>query len=140
VVDDWRSAIDRLFGQIRAWLADSDPSGIIQIEEREHEVQEEGLGVYRVPRLDLRAFGKSVAIIPKAIHTIASARPPQKSVSERASGRIDITNEVRRYVLYRFRDDTGSDIWMINDRASFGEKERPLTQQVFEAVLLGNFR
>jgi hypothetical protein len=84
VVDDWRSAIERLFGQIRVWLADSDPSGVIQIEQHEHEVREEGLGVYHVPRLDLRAFGKSVGIIPKAIRTIGTARPPQKSVPERA--------------------------------------------------------
>ena len=53
-INDWRSSIDRLYTQIRIWLADSDPGGIIQIERREHEVTEEGLGAYRVPRLDLR--------------------------------------------------------------------------------------
>ena len=140
VIDDWRSSVDRLYDQIRVWLADSDPSGVIQIERREHEVREEGLGTYRVPRLDLRAFGKSVGIIPKAIHTIGSARPPQKSVPERASGRIDITDEIRRYILYRLRDEAGSDIWMINDSPGRGLKDMPFTQEKFEAALLSYFR
>jgi hypothetical protein len=140
VIDDWRSSVDRLYGQIRGWLADSDPSGIIKIEPSEHKVKEEGLGVYRVPRLDLRAFGKWVGIVPKAIHTVGSARPPQKSVPERASGRIDITDEVRRYILYRLRDEAGSDIWIINDNPLRGLADKPLTQQNFEAALMSYFR
>ena len=78
-INDWRISIDQLYAQIRIWLADSDPNGIIQIERREHEVKEEGLGSYRVPRLDFRALGKIVAIIPKAIHTIGLAQSPQNS-------------------------------------------------------------
>src|SRR5437016_9144663 len=83
VIAEWRTAIEQLFAQIRSWLADSDPDGFIEIEERDQELREEGLGRYRVPRLDLRVFGKWIGIIPKARQTIGSAQPPRASAPER---------------------------------------------------------
>jgi hypothetical protein len=137
-IDEWRKAIEGLFGQIRGWLADSDPDGIIQIEQTDHEVREEGLGRYRVPRLDLRAFGKWVGIIPKARNTVATARPPQKSAPDRATGRVDMTDELVRYILFRFPKEGGGDVWLIDDLRSNGPK--PLDQQAFEAALMSYLR
>jgi len=109
VVDEWRRAIETLFRQIRIWLAASDPDGLITISQKDdYEVREPDLGRYCVPRLDLRAFGKWIGIIPKARHTVAGATPPQKAASERATGRVDITDETRRYVLYRFPQEGGA--------------------------------
>ena len=34
--EEWRSAVLRLFKDIRSWLAESDPDKIIKIEERKH--------------------------------------------------------------------------------------------------------
>src|SRR5207245_3718035 len=90
----------------------SDPEGLIEIQEAQQDVTEPGLGRYRVPRLDLRAFGKWIGIIPKARKTVGTATPPQKSAPERAAGRVDITDELRRYVLYRFQD--GNEVWLID--------------------------
>src|SRR5258707_1241515 len=112
-IDEWRTAIEHLFDQIRAWLKESDPEGLIEIEPSQAEVREPGLGRYRVPRLDLRAFGKWIGIIPKARKTVGTATPPQKSAPERAEGRVDITDELRRYVLYRFRQGN-TDVWLID--------------------------
>src|SRR5260370_20785057 len=89
VVEEWRTALEVLFRQIRGWLADSDTDGIIQIEQKEHDLTEGDLGRYRVPRLDLRALGKWIGIIPKARKTVGAARPPLKSAPERAIGRVD---------------------------------------------------
>jgi hypothetical protein len=113
IIDEWRAAIERLFVQIRQWLKESDPEGFIEIEEKQQDVREPGLGYYRVPRLDLRAFGKWIGIIPKARRTVATAQPPRKSAPERAEGRVDITDELRRYVLYRFREE-GRDVWLVD--------------------------
>jgi hypothetical protein len=137
VVDDWRMAIQRLFDQMRAWLRESDPDGIIKIEMRPHELAEEGLGRYLVPRMDLTAFGKWVGIIPKARNTIASAQLPQKAAPERALGRVDITDEIRRYVLYRFPQEGADDVWMFEDLRS---EPKPLEQQTFETALMSYFR
>src|SRR5262245_25516796 len=101
VIDEWHGAVEQLFEQIRAWLANSDPDRTIEIKQGKQEVTEPGLGRYDVPRLDLRFFGKWVGIIPKARMTVAAARPTLKAAPEQAAGRVDITDELRRYVLFR---------------------------------------
>lgn len=156
IIDEWRTAIENLFSQIRGWLKESDPKEVIKIEESQEEVKEPGLGPYRVPRLNLRAFGKWVGVVPKARRTVGAAKPPQKSVPERAEGRVDITDELRRYVLYRFKEN-GSDVWLIDGLQGGGyevdEKEwpgqvkyiprpepRPLDQETFEKALMSYLR
>lgn len=154
-IDDWRTSIERLFEQIRGWLKESDPAGLIEIEGNEQVITEPGLGRYCVPRLDLRAFGKWIGIIPKARRTVGTATPPQKSAPQRAEGRVDITDELRRFVLYRFRED-GRDVWLIDglergyeeaDKAWPGTvryepraKPRPLDQEAFESALMSYLR
>ena len=81
--------------------------------ESQEAVTEPGLGRYRPPRLNLRFFGKWIGIIPKARKTVGKAQPPQKSAPERAQGRVDITDELRRYVLYRFQNGS-EDVWLID--------------------------
>jgi hypothetical protein len=135
-VEEWRSAVEQLFAHLRGWLRESDPTGIIQIEEGHENLTERGLGRYRIPRLNLQAFGKWIGIIPKARHTVATAQPPQRTAPQRAAGRVDITDELRRYVLYRFRED-GRDVWLIDDLES-GPK--PLDQDAFERALMSYLR
>jgi hypothetical protein len=136
VIDEWRAAVENLFRQMKTWLAESDPDGVIEVKERQHEVREPGLGRYEVPRLDLNAFGTWIGIIPKARKTVGSATPPRKTVPERATGRVDITDEVRRYVLYRFRDED-HDLWLIDDSRA---EPKPLDQQAFEKALMSYLR
>jgi hypothetical protein len=135
-LEEWRGAIERLFAQLSAWLKEDDPGGVIEIERSQWEVTEPGLGRYRIPRLDLRAFGKWIGIIPKARHTVGRASPPQKSAPQRADGRVDITDELRRYVLYRFRED-GRDSWVIDDYES---DPKPLDKEAFERALMSYLR
>jgi hypothetical protein len=135
-VEEWRAAIEQLFAQLRHWLKESDPEGVIEIEESHQDLTEPGLGRYRVPRLNLRAFGKWVGIIPKARNTVGTAQPPQKSAPQRAAGRVDITDELQRYVLYRFQED-GRDVWLIDDLES-GQK--PLDREAFERALMSYLR
>jgi len=136
VVDEWRTAVEKLFRQMRAWLAESDPDGVIEIKEQQQEVREPGLGRYHVPRLDLHAFGTWIGIIPKARQTVATARPPRVAAPQRAVGRVDITDELRRYVLFRFRDGD-RDVWLIEDADS---KSKPFDHEAFEAALLSYLR
>ena len=138
-VDEWRAAIDQLVSQVRKWLAESDAEGIIKIKARDPELVEEGMGRYRVPRLDLHVFGKWIGIIPKARNTIASATPPPRSAPVRATGRVDITDEVRRYILYRFPQDDAGDMWLIDDLRP-GTPQKLLDQQTFEAALMSYLR
>jgi hypothetical protein len=140
-VEQWRASIDRLYQKIRTWLADSDPNGLIKIEQREHEVSEPRIGVYHVPRLDLRAFGSSVGIIPNVIHTVGTVLPPNGTISKRASGRVDITDDVHRSIVYLYRDEEGRESWWMLDKPFAGtSQDKEFTKQDFETILLRYFR
>ena len=72
-------------------------------------------------------------ILPKARLNMKNAAPPQKSLPANAAGRMDITDEIRRYVLYRIQK--GQDYqWVIDDLTS-GEL-RPLDRPRFEEALM----
>jgi hypothetical protein len=149
-VDEWHAAVKRLFSEMRAWLKESDPDGFIEVKEGEQKITEPGLGEYRVPRLDLHAFGKWVGIIPKARGTVSAAHPPQKAAPGRAIGRVDITDELRRYVLYRVQEN-GREAWVIDDlppeKAWPGQiqyiprsEPKPLDKDAFEKALMSYLR
>lgn len=153
-IEEWQAAVAHLFADIRKWLKECDPEGVIEIRESQAEIREPGLGYYFVPRLDLRAFGKWIGIIPKARRTMDTAKPPQKLAPERAQGRVDITDEIRRYVLYRFPDAAG-DVWLIDglervyDDTEMGPGEvryvprsepKPFDQAAFEKALVSYLR
>ena len=114
LVAEWREAIERLFAEIKGWLKESDPEGVIDIEEGQQEVNEPGIGRYRVPRLNLGVLGKWIGIIPKARSTNRTAKLSEPSAPSKAEGRVDITDEVVRYLLYRFKEGD-KDVWYIED-------------------------
>jgi hypothetical protein len=137
-VEEWRTSVEKLFANIREWLKESDSDAVIEIKETEEDVNEPGLGRYRVPRLDLRVFGKWVGVIPKARRTVGTAKPPRKSAPEQAQGRVDITDELRRFVLYRFAEGD-RDVWVI-DGLSDADVPRPFDQEAFEKALMSYIR
>ena len=144
IIEEWQSALDRLFAQFRTWLAESDPTRILAIEEAKAEVNEEYLGRYQVPRIDIKAFDLWLAIIPKARFNVRTARPPQYdapewatySDAEHLTGRVDITNEITRFVLYRYPDPEGN-TWYIEGPLDAGPK--PLTRELFEEAITRYF-
>lgn len=137
IIDEWVRAVDSLFAKLREWLSNADPNRILQVEEVKTEVNEPNMGRYFAPRLNIRAFGKWVGIIPKARKTVGTARPPQPGAPDAATGRVDITDEVRRYVLYRF-DRNGEDSWFIEGPSS--DSLQDLTQGQFEEALMSYFQ
>ena len=137
-IEEWQGAVDGLFTRLENWLIAADPERIIQRERSQIEVNEPGLGRYSISRLNLQAFGKWVGLIPKARKTVKRAAPQQQGAPERATGRVDITDEIRRYVLYRFRQGE-EEQWFIHDTTSDGEMQ-PLTAERFESALVGYFQ
>lgn len=131
-VAEWRAAVERLLALIQNWLKESDPDGLLKQEVNEWEVNEQGMGKYTVPRLDISGFGRLMWVVPKARNTIATAHPPQWKAPERAAGRVDLSNELKRYVLYRFKADP-DDVWMIDDLTT-GMKL--FDREQFEAALM----
>lgn len=135
IIVEWKEAVQQLLDEIRVWLRDADPDGLLSIEQDEWEVTEEKLGRYSVPRLDIKGLGRSLAVIPKSRYVVATSLPNGTGKSVRGTGRVDLTwvdSEAKRYHLYRFPGD-GSDIWMIDDRKSIPS---PLNRERFEAALM----
>src|SRR5580693_5954784 len=94
VIEDWNYSLEGLFSKIREWLRSSDPDGILRITDKKCDLNEEGLGKYTVPCLEIRGLERWIALVPKARYNVATARPPQKGMTERATGRVDITDEI----------------------------------------------
>jgi hypothetical protein len=136
LIAEWVQAIERLFAQLCAWLETADPERILQVEKVNVEVHEPNVGHYLAPRLNIRAFGKWIGIIPKARKTVGTARPPRPGAPAHATGRVDITDEIRRYVLYRFEgEEDGS--WFVE--GPLDDSLKILTQELFEEALMSYF-
>lgn len=135
-IDEWNESILELFSQLRSWLSSSDPDRILNVRQSEIRIIEPRLGTYTTHRLDIQGLGQWIGIIPKARYTIANAKPPHGSVPERATGRVDITNELKRFALYRFKDG-GHDSWMMSDLET---EAVPLDQAAFEKAIMSFLR
>jgi hypothetical protein len=70
--------------------------------------------------------------------TVKRASPQQNGAPEQATGRVDITDELRRFVLYRFGEGQNEQ-WLIDDTATKSELQ-PLTAERFESALMGYFQ
>lgn len=137
IIDEWKESLMELYQTLRDWLSEADPKHILQVKQGVRALTEPSLGQYEVPDLSIRAFGKWVGVIPKARKTVGTAIPPQLNAPVRATGRVDITDEIRRYCLYRFQDGT-QDRWYIVDPTTDVQEE--LTQQRFEAAVSSYFQ
>lgn len=139
LVEDWKATVSRLLTQLEKWLGAADPNGLIEHDRSQVEVSEPGLGRYSTDRLNLRAFGKWVGVIPKARKAVRRAAPHQPRAPEQATGRVDITDEIRRYVLYRIGEGE-QEQWVVDDTASGTGELQPLTADRFESALLSYFQ
>ena len=134
IIPELLGAIANLFGQIREWLDASDPDGMLRLKEGKIELSERGLGRYRVPRLDILAFGERIGIVPEVRLVAGMGSPPPSIATERPAGLVGIADGVRRYWLYRFRGATG-DRWFVESSELAGNA-RLLTRSLFEEILL----
>lgn len=128
--EEWVAAVKRLLEQIRIWVAEADPQGILSVIPFEIERAEPDLGVYRVPALRIGLGDAAVEIRPLArkTHGFIEARG---EASVPAEGRVDIVTGGRQYILYRSLLG-GRETWYALD-----DKFRPcpLDRAELEAIL-----
>ncbi|MBV9122251.1 MAG: hypothetical protein JO112_02685 [Planctomycetes bacterium] len=111
--EEWIAAVSRLMEQLRTWLAEADPAGVLEIVPMELEKAEPGLGSYRIPGLKINLGEAGVQVVPVGRNVVGIVGP-QGEVGVRAEGRVDITDGIRRYLLYRtFKD--GQEQWFALD-------------------------
>jgi hypothetical protein len=66
---EWLGALNRLFAQIRDFLQEADPEGLIEIVGYEVERVEERLGIYDAPALKIRLNTASADVLPVGLNT-----------------------------------------------------------------------
>jgi len=112
--EEWLGAIKQLLDQIRGWLRDSDPEGLLDIEPYEVARTEKDLGTYDAPALKIRLGAGEIDVLPMGREIPFMAIRGASGDATQFAGRIDITDGFRKYNLFREVRD-GNDRWQIKD-------------------------
>ena len=119
-IAEWQGAVRRLLDQLRGWVREADPGGVIEIVEGEQRLIEGGLGEYTAPRLGFRLEAVREAwVVPKARNDITSLAPPSGGPPRRSAGLVVVAEggwgaEIgpTKYYLHRLADG-GTDHWYV---------------------------
>jgi hypothetical protein len=128
--DEWIAAVGRLMAQLRAWLGEADPRRVLEVIPIDMEKAEPGLGIYRISGLKISLGDAAVQVVPVA-RNVVGVVGPQGDVGIRAEGRVDITDGIRRYILYRTLQG-GQEKWFALDERF---QAAPLDRGRLEAIL-----
>jgi hypothetical protein len=128
--DEWIAAVSRLMEKLGAWLAESDPKKVLDVVPIEHRSIEPNLGIYIAPGLRI-SLNQTVVDVAPIGRNVISTIAPHGNAGVRSEGRVDITDGVRKYMLYRTLKD-GQEIWYAVDERF---QAAPLDRSRFEAIL-----
>lgn len=130
--DEWIAAVDRFNQDVKTWLEQDDPERLLTIEERTYELREEGIGTYRVPGLLIGLGPREVRLEPIARFVAGPLSSSGIIHIPRAYGRIDLTNRLKKYMIFR-TDLKLEGPWKMIEQD--GYVLRPLAREPFEEAL-----
>jgi hypothetical protein len=128
---EWIAAVERLLGQIKDWLGQADPERILRIDEAPLRIGEQGLGTYEIPGLTIGLGTREVRIKPVARHVLAPLRVTGRMHVPRAYGRVDLTNGLDRFMIFRTAKEP-DDRWTIIEED--GPLMKPFDRDSFESA------
>lgn len=118
LLKEWQRALSKLFSNIESWVAPAISEGL-ELKKGEVEIDEEELGKYIAPTLELEFEGIRVKIEPVG-RLVVGAR-----------GRVDVNSPLGVCHLVRLGPD--EDEWyLVCDSI---EAKKPLNKQIFEDLL-----
>src|SRR5262249_7175153 len=132
--EEWIAAIGRLLGTLRAWLAESDPNGLLDVVPLEIERAEPALGVYRVPSLKIGLGDVSVQVVPIGRDAVGFVGP-RGNGGIRTEGRVDITDGVRKYILYRTLQNQQEQWSVVDERFQVTPLDRSRLEEILQDLL-----
>jgi hypothetical protein len=109
---EWIAALDQFYEQIMSWIRESDSKGLLIIERMQIDRHEPRLGTYLAPALKISLGDAAVRVVPMGRDVRGSYRN-EAGTECRYEGRVDITDGLRKYVLYRVADE-GSQAWVVS--------------------------
>ncbi len=134
--DEWVAAVGRLLAQIRDWIAEADPGHVLTVEERTVTIREEMIGSYEVPALTIILGIRSVRVEPIARNVMGPLEQTRAYRPIRVFGRVDLTNGLEKYKIYRGSKEPDSRWFITNED---GYESRPFDRDAFEATLQSLF-
>lgn len=127
---EWIAALDQFYEQILSWIRESDPKGILIIERMEIARTEPRLGTYAAPALKIALGDEAVRVVPMGRDVRGSYRDDEGN-ERHYEGRVDITDDRRKYVLYRLAGE-GSRAWVVVGNSG---SPRPFDRGQLEVIL-----
>jgi hypothetical protein len=132
---EWLGAIDHLLDQIRDWLRESDPEGVLDVEPYQVSRTEHDLGTYDAPALKIRLGPGEVSILPMGRDVPFMAIRGASGAATTFAGRVDISDGFRKYNLYREVGE-GRDSWQVrDDRNRFTYLDKESLGQILQDLL-----
>lgn len=140
VVAEWQAALAALFPQLRQWLGESDPHGLLSLTPAEVVVREGRLGAYPAPSLTVTLGNRTASVVPRGRYSVGAVTAD--GVERRTTGLVEILDrdETPAYYLYRVTTDAG-DRWYA--QPAYGRYPDPdrggvvaLGRESFEAAVL----
>ena len=107
--------LDHLYEQILSWIQEADPKGLLIVERMELTRREPRLGTYTAPAMKISLGEAAVRVVPMGSDIHDSYRN-EDGTEGRYEGRVDITDDLHKYVLYRVADE-GSQAWIVVGRS-----------------------
>jgi hypothetical protein len=114
---EWIAAVDRLLAQIKDWLQQADERGILLIQEATFPLSEQGIGTYEIRSLTIGLGPREVRIKPVARFLAAPLRSNGVIHIPRPYGRVDMTNGLDKFKIFRTEKDP-TDRWTIVEQDS----------------------
>jgi hypothetical protein len=132
--DEWVAAVESLNQQVCAWIAASDPERILKTNQSQIVLREQGIGEYEIPGLVITLGTRIARLTPVARFALGPL--PDTGVGRflRTHGRVDFTNGLQTYSLYR--QFIQPDQWLIVDQDEPFRLD-PFRQESFESALQG---
>ena len=132
--EEWIAAVGRLVAQIKDWLGQADTKRILMIEEAPLRLSEQGLGTYEIPGLTIGLGPREVRIRPVARYVATPLRSSGVIFVPRVHGRVDMTNGLDKYLIFRVEMEP-RDRWSIIEQDS--SLLEPFDQDSFASALKG---
>jgi hypothetical protein len=134
---EWVSSVERLMTQAREWLEESDRETKILrlVVDDSNSIEEQEFGRYHVPSLQIGLGGKVVEMRPVARNVDGGIH--EGELYFQAQGRVDISDRVRNFIVYRIKKEHGQDRWTVvdPDRDIVTELDRSTFEAIVQSLL-----
>lgn len=131
LIEDWTTSVVALLAQLVRWLAEDDETRVLQVESGKIQLDEQGLGSYEIATLRIYLFARFADLIPAGRNVVGGVGK-HGELGYKSEGRVDLTNGVDKFLLYRVVTPDGKE-WVLVDDEDYSVK--PLTKASFEYAL-----